>query len=169
MNRNVEHLLARINEENICQDFHQDLIIFDEEEKKDVEESIESYEYRLFKDIHSTSLSTKNKEADFHESKRSKYMLISKHKGNHVKIRKALKIPSSTFNRLRRESNEEHRHRYSKVRKGSIKMPLDLDKKKYREISAASDSSIHSERYLRNQLMVRLTRMFKRMKLEGFF
>ena len=134
MDRNAEHLLARINEESIDQDFNQDLIIFDEEEKKDVEESIESYEYRLFKDIHSTSLSTKKKGSRFSGKQAFEVkMLISKHKCNHVKIRKALKILSSTFNRLRRESDEEYQHWDSKVRKGSIKTPLDLDKKKYIE------------------------------------
>ena len=49
------------------------------------------------------------------------------------RLKKALKIPSSTFNRLRLESDEEHQHRDSKVRKGSIKTPLDLGKKKYIE------------------------------------
>ena len=65
MHKNVEHLLVRINEESIDRDFQQDLMIFDEEEKRDVEEFIESNEYQLFKDIHSMSLSIKKKGSRF--------------------------------------------------------------------------------------------------------
>ena len=131
MHKNVEHLLARINEENIDQDFQQDFMIFDEEER-DVEESIESNEYQLFKDIHSTSLSIKKKRSRFSGKQALEVkMLINKHKGNHVKIRKALKISSCTFNRLRRENEEEYLRRDSKILKSNIKTPFDLDKKKY--------------------------------------
>ena len=56
MNRSVEDLLTRINEENIDNDFILDLIIFDEEKRKDPKEPLISKEYELFKDIHSTSL-----------------------------------------------------------------------------------------------------------------
>ena len=68
-------------------------MIFDKEEKRDVEESIESIEYQLFKDIHPTSLSIKKKGSRFSGKQALEVkMLINKHKGNHVKIRKALKI-----------------------------------------------------------------------------
>ena len=134
MHKNVEHLLTRINEENFDQDFQQDLMIFGEEEKKDVEKSIESNEYQLFKDIHSTRLSIKKKGSRFSMKQALEVkMQINKHKGNHVKIRKALKISSSRFNRLWRENDEEYLSHDSKILKGNIKTPLDLDKKKYIE------------------------------------
>ena len=116
-------------------------MIFDEEEKKDLEESIESNEYQLFKDIHSASFSIKKKGSRFSGRQALEVkMLKNKYKGNHVKIRKALKISSSTYNKLIRENDEEYLRRDSKILKGNIKTSLDLDKKKYREISAPSDS-----------------------------
>ena len=122
MNRNVEHLLTRINEENIDQDFQQNLIIFDEKEKKVTEEFTESKCFQLFKDTRSTSLSTKKKGTRFSREQVFEIkMLISKYPDNHVKIRKALKIPSSTFNRLSRENDEESRHRNTTIRKSSSK------------------------------------------------
>ena len=96
-------------------------MIFDEEEKKDVEEFIESNEYQLFNDIHSTKFSIKKKGSRFSGKHALEVkMLINKYKGNHVKIRKALKISSSTYNRLRRENDEEYLRRDSKIIKGNI-------------------------------------------------
>ena len=65
MNRSIEDLLTRINEENIDNDFIQDLIIFDEEKRKDPKEPLISKEYEFFKDIHSTSLPNRKMGARF--------------------------------------------------------------------------------------------------------
>ena len=109
MNRSIEDLLARINEENIDNDFIQDLIIFNEEKRKDPNEPLISKEYEFLKDIHSTSLPSRKIGARFsNEQLLEMKMLISKHQADELLIRKALKIPPSTFSRLKRKIDKEN-------------------------------------------------------------
>ena len=109
MKRSVEDLLTRINEENIDNDFIQDLIIFDEEKRKDTKEPLISKKYELFKDIHFTSRPSRKMGARFsNEQLLEMKMLISKHQADELLIRKALKIPPSTFSRLKSKIDKEN-------------------------------------------------------------
>ena len=102
MNRNVEDLVTRINERYIEEDFQEDLIIFDEEEIKRPNELLKRKEYKLFQELSTTNLSNKKKGAKFsNEQLEELKILLKGYPGDHIEIRKALKIPPSIFCRLK--------------------------------------------------------------------
>ena len=131
MDQNVEKLLTRINEQNIDVDLNEGLNFSETEEDKEVKELSSRY-YDLFKDIQSTSLKSKRKRVRFNETQRVELkILLSKYPDEHQAIRKALKIPWSTFSRLKRESIDNiWRRRDIKYSTSSI-TTLDLEQKAY--------------------------------------
>ena len=132
MDQNVEKLLTRINEQNIDVDLREGLIISETEEDKEVKELSNSRYYDLFKDIQSTSLKNKRKRSRFNKTQRAELkILLNKYPVEHQKIRKALKIPWTTFNRMKRESIDKiWRRRDIKYNAGLI-TTLDLKQKTY--------------------------------------
>ena len=132
MDQNVEKLLTRINEQNIDVDLREGLIISETEEDKEVKELSNSRYYDLFKDIQSTSLRNKRKRSRFNKTQRAELkILLNKYPVEHQKIRKALKIPWTTFNRMKRESIDNiWRRRDIKYNAGLI-TTLDLKQKTY--------------------------------------
>ena len=58
-------------------------------------------------------------------------MLISKHQADELLIRKALKIPPSTFSRLKHKIDKENWQRNKIVSRNDSKILLDSEKKNY--------------------------------------
>ena len=132
MNRNVEDLVTRINERYIEEDFQEDLIIFDEEEIKRPNELLKSKEYKLFQELSSTNLSNKKKGSRFsNEQLEELKILLKRYPGDHIKIRKALKIPPSTFCRLKQKIEFDGWKMNTIKQKWNLKSSLDFEKKAY--------------------------------------
>ena len=132
MNRNVKALLTRISEHNIDIEFKEGLIISSDEEDKEDSEPPTSKSYDLFVDIQSKSLSVKRKGIRFNiEQLLGLKMLLCKYAGDHQTKRRALKISSTAFCRLRRESSEVPRSwGITKCRRNS-RTVLDQEQKIY--------------------------------------
>ena len=113
-------------------DLREGLIISEAGEDEEYKELQRSRYYKLFKDIQSASLKNRRKGARFDKIQRLELkILLNKYPDEHQTIRKALKIPWTTFWRLRRKSTEDHSRRRAIRYNTSLKTTLNLEQKTY--------------------------------------